>query len=77
MRSLVESGAIQAKEAVEAVQILDALAGEQTAGKPENPTADTAPERAAGTSENAPMPTSEEIGNQQTAQNSSPARRRS
>lgn len=73
MRSLVESGAIQAKEAAEAVQILDALAGEQTAGKPENPTADTAPERAAGTSENAPMPTSEEIGNQQTAQNSSPA----
>lgn len=73
MRSLVESGAIQAKEAVEAVQILDALADEQTAGKPENPTADTAPERAAGTSENAPMPTSEEIGNQQTAQNSSPA----
>ena len=73
MRSLVESGAIQAKEAVEAVRILDALAGEQTAGKPENPTADTAPERAAGTSENAPMPTSEEIGNQQTAQNSSPA----
>lgn len=73
MRSLVESGAIQAKEAVEAVQILDALAGEQTAGKPENPTADTAPERAAGTSENAPMPTSEEIGNQQTVQNSSPA----
>lgn len=73
MRSLVESGAIQAKEAVEAVQILDALAGEQTVGKPENPTADTAPERAAGTSENAPMPTSEEIGNQQTAQNSSPA----
>lgn len=73
MRSLVESGAIQAKEAVEAVQILDALAGEQTAGMPENPTADTAPERAAGTSENAPMPTSEEIGNQQTAQNSSPA----
>jgi hypothetical protein len=73
MRSLVESGAIQAKEAIEAVQILDALAGEQTAGKPENPTADTAPERAAGTSENAPMPTSEEIGNQQTAQNSSPA----
>ena len=73
MRSLVESGAIQAKEAVEAVQILDALAGEQTAGKPENPAADTAPERAAGTSENAPMPTSEEIGNQQTAQNSSPA----
>ena len=73
MRSLVESGAIQAKEAVEAVQILDALAGEQTAGKPENPTADTAPERAAGTSENAPMPTSEKIGNQQTVQNSSPA----
>ena len=73
MRSLVESGAIQTKEAVEAVQILDALAGEQTAGKPENPTADTAPERAAGTSENAPMPTSEEIGNQQTVQNSSPA----
>lgn len=73
MRSLVESGAIQAKEAVEAVQILDALAGEQTAGKPENPTADTAPERAAGTSENAPMQTSEEIGNQQTVQNSSPA----
>lgn len=73
MRSLVESGAIQAKEAVEAVQILDALAGEQTAGKPENPTADTAPERATGTSENAPMPTSEEIGNQQTVQNSSPA----
>ena len=73
MRSLVESGAIQAKEAVEAVQILDALAGEQTAGKPENPTADTTPERAAGTSENAPMPTSEEIGNQQTVQNSSPA----
>lgn len=73
MRSLVESGAIQAKEAVEAVQILDALAGEQTAGKPGNPTANTAPERAAGTSENAPMPTSEEIGNQQTAQNSSPA----
>ena len=73
MRSLVESGAIQAKEAVEAVQILDALAGEQTAGKPENPTADTAPERAAGTSESAPMPTLEEIGNQQTVQNSSPA----
>ena len=73
MRSLVESGAIQAKEAVEAVQILDALAGEQTAGKPENPTAGTTPERAAGTSENAPMPTSEEIGNQQTVQNSSPA----
>lgn len=73
MQSLVESGAIQAKEAVEAVQILDALAGEQTAGKPENPTADTAPERAAGTSESAPMPTSEEIGNQQTVQNSSPA----
>lgn len=73
MRSLVESGAIQAKEAVEAVQILDALAGEQTAGKPENPSADTAPERAAGTSESAPMPTSEEIGNQQTVQNSSPA----
>lgn len=73
MRSLVESGAIQAKEAVEAVQILDALAGEQTVGKPENPTADTAPERAAGTSGNAPMPTSEEIGNQQAAQNSSPA----
>lgn len=73
MRSLVESGAIQAKEAVEAVQILDALAGEQTAGKPENPTADTAPEWAAGTSESAPMPTSEEIGNQQAAQNSSPA----
>lgn len=73
MRSLVESGAIQAKEAVEAVQILDALAGEQTAGRPENPTADTTPERAAGTSENAPMPTSEEIGNQQTVQNSSPA----
>lgn len=73
MRSLVESGAIQAKEAVEAVQILDALAGEQTVGKPENPTADTAPERAAGTSESAPMPTSEEIGNQQVAQNSSPA----
>lgn len=73
MRSLVESGAIQAKEAVEAVQILDALAGEQTAGKPENPTADIAPEQAAGTSENAPMPTSEEIGNQQTVQNSSPA----
>lgn len=73
MRSLVESGAIQAKEAVEAVQILDALAGEQTAGKPENPTADTAPEQAADTSGNAPMPTSEEIGNQQAAQNSSPA----
>lgn len=73
MRSLVESGAIQAKEAVEAVQILDALAGEQTVGKPENPTADTAPERAAGTSESAPMPTSEEIGNQQAAQNNSPA----
>lgn len=73
MRSLVENGAIQAKEAVEAVQILDALAGEQTVGKPENPTADTAPERAAGTSESAPMPTSEEIGNQQAAQNSSPA----
>ena len=73
MRSLVESGAIQAKEAVEAVRILDALAGGQTAGKPENPTADTAPEQAADTSENAPMPTSEEISNQQTAQNSSPA----
>lgn len=73
MRSLVESGAIQAKEAVEAVQILDALAGEQTAGKPENPTADTAPEQAADTSGNASMPTSEEIGNQQAAQNSSPA----
>lgn len=73
MRSLVESGSIQAKEAVEAVRILDAVAGEQTAGKPENPAADTAPEQAAGTSENAPMPTSEEIGNQQTAQNNSPA----
>lgn len=73
MRSLVESGAIQAKEAVEAVRILDAVAGEQTADKPENPTADTAPEQAADTSENAPMPTSEEISNQQTAQNSSPA----
>lgn len=73
MRSLVESGAIQAKEAVEAVQILDALAGEQTADKPENPAADTAPEQAADTSGNAPMPTSEEISNQQTAQNSSPA----
>ena len=73
MRSLVESGAIQAKEAVEAVRILDAVAGEQTAGKPENPTADTAPERAAGTPENTPMPTSEEISNQQMAQNSSPA----
>lgn len=73
MRSLVESGAIQAKEAVEAVQILDALAGEQTADKPENPAADTAPERAADTSGNAPMPTSKEISNQQTAQNSSPA----
>lgn len=73
MRSLVESGAIQAKEAVEAVQILDALAGEQTVGRPENPTADTAPEQAADTSGNAPMPTSEEIGNQQAAQNSSPA----
>lgn len=73
MRSLVESGAIQAKEAVEAVQILDALAGEQTADKPENPAADTAPEQAAGTPENTPMPTSEEISNQQMAQNSSPA----
>ena len=73
MRSLVESGAIQAKEAVEAVQILDALAGEQTAGKPENPAADTAPEQTAGTPENTPMPTSEEISNQQMAQNSSPA----
>lgn len=73
MRSLVESGAIQAKEAVEAVQILDALAGEQTAGKPENPAADTAPEQTAGTPENAPMPTSEEISNQQMVQNSSPA----
>ena len=73
MRSLVESGSIQAKEAVEAVRILDAVAGEQTADKPENPAADTAPEQAAGTSENAPMPTSEEIGNQQTAQNNSPA----
>lgn len=73
MRSLVESGAIQAKEAVEAVRILDAVAGEQTAGKSENPTADTAPERAAGTPENTPMPTSEEISNQQMAQNSSPA----
>lgn len=73
MRSLVESGSIQAKEAVEAVRILDALAGEQTADKPENPAADTAPEQAAGTPENTPMPTSEEIGNQQTAQNSSPA----
>ena len=73
MRSLVESGSIKAKEAVEAVQILDALAGEQTAGKPENPTADTAPEQAAGTPENTPMPTSEEISNQQMAQNSSPA----
>lgn len=73
MRSLVESGSIQAKEAVEAVQILDALAGEQTADKPENPAADTAPEQAADTSGNAPMPTSKEIGNQQTAQNSSPA----
>lgn len=73
MRSLVESGSIQAKEAVEAVRILDAVAGEQTAGKPEDPTADTAPEQAADTSGNAPMPTSEEIGNQQTAQNNSPA----
>lgn len=73
MRSLVESGAIQAKEAVEAVRILDAVAGEQTADKPENPAADTAPERAAGTPENTPMPTSEEIGNQQMVQNSSPA----
>ena len=73
MRSLVESSAIQAKEAVEAVRILDAVAGEQTAGKPENPTADTAPEQAAGTPENTPMPTSEEISNQQMAQNSSPA----
>lgn len=73
MRSLVESGSIQAKEAVEAVRILDAVAGEQTADKPENPAADTAPERAAGTPENIPMPTSEEIGNQQTAQNNSPA----
>ena len=73
MRSLVESGSIKAKEAAEAVQILDALAGEQTAGKPENPTADTAPEQAAGTPENTPMPTSEEISNQQMAQNSSPA----
>lgn len=73
MRSLVESGAIQAKEAVEAVQILDALAGEQTAGKPEDPAADTAPEQIAGTPENAPMPTSEEISNQQMVQNSSPA----
>lgn len=73
MRSLVESGSIQAKEAVEAVRILDAVAGEQTAGKSENPTADTAPEQAADTSGNAPMPTSEEISNQQMAQNSSPA----
>lgn len=73
MRSLVESGAIQAKEAVEAVRILDAVAGEQTADKPENPAADTAPEQAAGTPENTPMPTSEEISNQQTAQNNSPA----
>lgn len=73
MRSLVESGAIQAKEAVEAVRILDAVAGEQTADKPENPAADTAPEQAADTSGNAPMPTSEEISNQQMAQNSSPA----
>ena len=73
MRSLVESGSIQAKEAVEAVRILDAVAGEQTADKPENPAADTAPEQAAGTPENTPMPTSEEISNQQTAQNNSPA----
>lgn len=73
MRSLVESGSIQAKEAVEAVRILDAVAGEQTADKPENPAADTAPEQAADTSGNAPMPTSEEISNQQMAQNSSPA----
>lgn len=73
MRSLVESGAIQAKEAVEAVRILDAVAGEQTADKPENPAADTAPEQAAGTPENTPMPTSEEISNQQMVQNSSPA----
>ena len=73
MRSLVKSGSIQAKEAVEAVRILDAVAGEQTASKPENPTADTAPEQAAGTPENTPMPTSEEISNQQMAQNSSPA----
>lgn len=73
MRSLVESGSIQAKEAVEAVRILDAVAGEQTADKPENPAADTAPERAAGTPENTPMPTSEEISNQQMVQNSSPA----
>lgn len=73
MRSLVESGSIQVKEAVEAVRILDAVAGEQTAGKSENPAADTAPEQAADTSGNAPMPTSEEISNQQMAQNSSPA----
>lgn len=73
MRSFVESGSIQAKEAVEAVRILDAVAGEQTADKPENPAADTAPERAAGTPENTPMPTSEEISNQQMAQNNSPA----
>lgn len=73
MRSLVESGSIQAKEAVEAVRILDAVAGEQTADKSENPAADTAPEQAADTSGNAPMPTSEEISNQQMAQNSSPA----
>ena len=73
MRSLVESGSIQAKEAVEAVRILDAVAGEQTADKPENPAADTAPEQAADTSGNAPMPTSEEISNQQMAQNSPPA----
>ena len=73
MRSLVESGSIQAKEAVEAVRILDAVAGEQTADKSENPAADTAPEQAADTSGNAPMPTSEEISNQQMTQNSSPA----
>ncbi len=79
MRSLVESGSIQAKEAVEAVRILDAVAGEQTADKSEiNTAADTAtqtsaPEQTVGTPENAPMPTSEEIGNQQAVQNGSPA----
>ena len=75
MRSLVENGSIQAREAVEAVQILDAVAGEQSVGKSENiATTDATaqagtPEQAVGTLENASTGT----GNQQTVQNSSPA----
>ena len=75
MRSLVENGSIQAREAVEAVQILDAVAGEQSAGKSENiATTDATaqagtPEQAVGMLENASTGT----GNQQAVQNGSPA----